>query len=172
MLKKTITYEDFNGETRSEDFFFNISKQELITMELVEKNGLASYLKAIVDSKDGKAIMDKFNEIIMMSVGQKSEDGRRFIKNQDVRDEFASTGAYEALFMELVTDAAAAATFIKAILPQNLDLNVSTTPSVAAVPDLPIPPAGIQHVEPKDPSEMTREELIEAFRNKTIPPAN
>lgn len=120
MLKKTITYEDFNGDTVSEDFFFHLSKAELVELELSHKGGLSEALKRIVAAEDGKAIISEFKSIILGAYGKRSDDGRRFIKNQELRDEFESTEAYSVLFMEMVTDAEAAAEFINGVIPKNL----------------------------------------------------
>lgn len=120
MLKKTITYEDFNGETVSEDFFFHLSKAELVEMELSYEGGLSEALKRIVAAEDTKAIISEFKKIVLGSYGKRSDDGRRFIKNQELRDEFESTEAYSTLFMELVTDTSAAIEFINGIVPSGL----------------------------------------------------
>jgi hypothetical protein len=120
VLKKTITYEDFNGDTVSEDFYFNLSKAELVELETSHKEGLAESIKKIIEDQDGAGIIREFKKIILKAYGKRSPDGRRFIKNQDIRDEFESTEAYSVLFMELVTDAEAAADFINAVVPHGL----------------------------------------------------
>lgn len=120
MLKKTITYENFNGETVSEDFFFHLSKAELVEMEMSYDGGLSEALKRIVAAEDMKAIIGEFKKIVLGAYGKRSEDGRRFIKNQELRDEFESTEAYSTLFMELVTDTNAAIEFINGIVPKGL----------------------------------------------------
>lgn len=121
MLKKTITYTDFNGEEVKEDFFFHLSKAELIELEMSHNEGLSTALQNIIDANDGKAIMDEMKKIIMMSYGKKSTDGKRFIKNQNLREEFASSEAYSTLFVELVTDADAATIFMDGIIPAGVE---------------------------------------------------
>jgi len=121
VLKKTITYENvFTGEPISEDFYFHLSQAEIVELELSHKDGLKETLKRIVEAEDGKGIVDEFKRIILLSYGKRSDDGRRFVKNDDVRDEFKSTGAYSALFMELVTDTDAAINFVTGIIPAGL----------------------------------------------------
>ena len=120
MLKKTITYEDFNGETVSEDFFFHLSKAELVEMEMSHDGGLADSLQKIIADQDGKSIIAEFKNIILGAYGKRSEDGKRFVKNATTREEFESSEAYSALFMELVTNADAAVEFINGIVPGNL----------------------------------------------------
>jgi hypothetical protein len=120
VLKKTITYTDFNDEEVQEDFYFHLSKAELIEIELSHQGGLAESLRRIVASEDGKAIITEFKEIILGAYGQRSPDGRRFIKNQDLRDEFLTSPAYDVLFVELVTDTDAAIAFINGIVPKGL----------------------------------------------------
>ena len=120
VLKKTITYTDFNDEEVSEDFFFHLSKAELVELEMSHKGGLSESLKRIVAAEDGKAIIAEFKSILLGAYGKKSEDGRRFIKNQQLRDEFESSEAYSVLFMELVTDTAKAIEFINGIIPKGM----------------------------------------------------
>lgn len=120
MLKKTITYTDFNGKEVSEDFYFHLSKAELIELELSHEGGLTVAINKIIESNDGKAVIKEFKGIVLMAYGQKSEDGRRFIKNQQLREEFESTEAYSTLFFELVTDADAAAEFMNGVIPFDL----------------------------------------------------
>ena len=120
MLKKTIEYEDFNGEKVSEDFFFHLSKAELVELELSHQGGLSESLQKIIADEDGKSIIAEFKNIILSAYGKRSEDGKRFVKNATVREEFESSEAYSALFMELVTNADAAVEFINGIIPTNL----------------------------------------------------
>jgi hypothetical protein len=120
VLKKTITYKDFNNEEVSEDFFFHLSKAEIVELEMSEEGGLSEALKKIIASQDGKEIIARFKEIILGSYGKRSPDGKRFVKNQQVREEFESSEAYSVLFMELVTDAGKAAEFVNGIIPKGM----------------------------------------------------
>ena len=123
MLKKTITYTDYNGTERTEDHYFNLTKAELMEMEMSTSGGLAEMIQRIVAAQDAPAIIKIFKELILSAYGQKSPDGKRFIKNQELREEFAQTEAYSQLFMELATDDKAAAAFITGIIPNDIDLN-------------------------------------------------
>lgn len=120
MLKKPITYTDFNGVEVTEDFYFNLTKAELIELEMAHEGGLSESLKRIVAAEDGKRIMEEFKNIILKAYGEKSLDGKKFVKSQHLRDEFESTEAYSELFVSLVTDPEAASEFISAIMPQDL----------------------------------------------------
>lgn len=120
MLKKTINYEDFEGNPISEDFYFNLSKSELIELEVQYDKGLAESLQDIIKANDGKSLIAEFKKIILVSYGKKSEDGKRFIKSEELRTEFTQSLAYDALFMELATDDKAAAAFIQGIVPRDL----------------------------------------------------
>lgn len=126
MLKKTIKYTDFNDVERTEDFYFNLSKAELTEMQLSENGGLAELIKSIVNTGDSAAIMDIFKKIILKAYGVKSVDGKRFMKvnenGHSLATEFEQTEAYSVLFMELASDAGAAANFIKGILPKGIDI--------------------------------------------------
>ena len=117
MLKKTITYTDYNGTTRKEDFYFNLTQAEVTGLEVSVEGGLVEQINRIVAAQNGKVIIETFKDIILRAYGEKSPDGRRFIKNQEVRDAFAQTEAYSNLFMELATDAKAASEFVNGIVP-------------------------------------------------------
>lgn len=120
MLKKTITYTDFNGEEVKEDFFFHLSKAELVELEASHEGGLSDAMQRIIDTNDTQAIVAEFKKIMLMSYGKKSMDGKRFIKNQTMREEFESSEAYSTLFMELIVDADAAVEFMNGIIPAGL----------------------------------------------------
>ena len=117
MLKKTITYTDFDGNERTEDFYFNLTKAELTEMELSEQGGLQKVIERISAEKDSKKILEIFKKLILDAYGEKSIDGKRFIKSQELKDGFMQTNAYSDLFIELANDADKAADFINAIIP-------------------------------------------------------
>lgn len=121
MLKKTITYTDYNGVNRTEDHYFHLTKAELMEMEMGTTGGLAEMIKRIVSAQDAPAIIKIFKDLILKAYGVKSPDGKRFIKNQDIIDEFAQTEAYSQLFMELAMDAEKAAEFVNGIMPSDID---------------------------------------------------
>lgn len=120
MLKREITYEDFNGETVSEYFYFNLSKTELLELEHEYDRGFAANIEAIVEAKSNKELVAEFKKLILLSYGKKSEDGKRFIKNDELREEFSQTAAFNELFISLATDETAAATFINGIVPKDM----------------------------------------------------
>lgn len=117
MLKKTITFTDYNGVSRTEDFYFNLTKAELTEMEMGTTGGLAEMINRIVAAQDAPAIIKVFKDLILKAYGVKSPDGRRFIKSKELSDEFAQTEAYSQLFMELAQDADMAAEFVNGIVP-------------------------------------------------------
>lgn len=117
MYKKVIKYVDYDGNEREEEFCFNISRAELATMELSMDGGMEKYIKTIIAKKNNAEIMRTFTDIIRKSYGVKSADGKRFIKSEALADEFMQSEAYSELFMELVTDAKAAANFVNGIMP-------------------------------------------------------
>lgn len=120
MLKKTINYTDYNGTERTEDFYFNLSEAEITEMELSTTGGLAAMLENVVKAQDGPSIVKIFKEIVLKSYGEKSPDGKRFIKSKELSEAFSQTEAYTKLFMELATDADAAAAFINAVVPSTV----------------------------------------------------
>ena len=120
MLKKTITYTDYDGNERKEDFYFNLNKAEIMEMEMSTSGGMAEMLQKIVDSQDAPAIIKAFKELVLKSYGQKSPDGKRFIKNATLREEFEQTEAYSQIFMELATNAEEAAKFVNGMIPNDV----------------------------------------------------
>ena len=118
MFKKTIEYTDFNGEKRKEDFYFNLTKAELLEMQLSKEGGLRDFLIAIVQTKDVPKLVEMFKKLILMSYGEKTPDGRHFMKNDEIRQRFECSEAYSELFMELATDSDSAAEFVNALLPE------------------------------------------------------
>ena len=120
MLKKTITYTDYNGKELTEDFYFNLSKAELLEMELGIAGGLSGSIEKIVAAKNQPEIIRYFKEIILKAYGEKSADGKRFVKNDEIRDAFLQTEAYVSLFMELAHDHNAAADFVNGIIPPDI----------------------------------------------------
>ena len=124
MLKKTITYTDYDGNKREEDYWFNLSKAECMEMELSTNGGMENMIKKIISEKDNAKIVKVFKEIILKAYGVKSPDGKFFRKSPEISADFAATEAYSELFMELSTDADAAAKFINAVLPIDKDVSV------------------------------------------------
>ena len=128
MLKKTVKYEDFDGNTREETLYFFITKTELTEMELKTPGGFAKKLERISTSANGAEIMDVFKEIILTAYGEKSEDGRSFIKKRNgvrLADEFEQTMAFDALFTELITNPDKASAFVNGIMPKDLMAEVN-----------------------------------------------
>lgn len=121
MIKKTITYCDFDGNEVTEDFYFNLTKAELIEFNYNSKGGAEQLLQKIVASNDTKQILEQFKILVSKAVGKRSEDGKRFIKTQEITDDFIYSEAYSEILMELLHDAAYAAEFTKGILPQYLN---------------------------------------------------
>ena len=116
MLKKTITYTNYNGIELTEDFYFNLSKAEVMEMEMSTSGGLAEMITRIVAAQDAPAIIKIFKELILKAYGEKSPDGKRFIKSNELSEAFSQTEAYSELFMELASNADAASAFVNGII--------------------------------------------------------
>lgn len=127
MLKKIINYTDYDGNEREESFYFNLTESEIIEMEFSTTGGLTQMIEKIVETRDSTRIMSIFKEIILKSYGEKSADGRRFIKSKEISEEFSQTPAYNKLFMELVTDAQKASDFVNGLV----QFNASVAPNLA-----------------------------------------
>lgn len=120
MIKITKTYLDFNDEERTEDFYFHLTKAEVMEMELSTNGGMAAMIQQIVAAQDAPAIIKVFKDLVLKAYGQKSLDGKRFIKNEQLREEFLQTNAYSDIFMDLATDDVKAAEFINGIMPADV----------------------------------------------------
>ena len=124
MLKKTIKYEDYNGTQREEDFYFNLTKAELMEMEMGTTGGLAEMIDNVVKAQDAPSIIKIFKDLVLKAYGEKSPDGKRFIKVNDagipLSIGFSQPEAYSQLFMDLATDAKAASDFVNGIIPANM----------------------------------------------------
>lgn len=129
MFKKTISYTDYNGKQRTEDFTFNLSKAELLEMNLSTEGGMEAFLQKIIAEEDVRKLVELFKDVIIRAYGEKSVDGKYFVKTDEngrrLADKFAQTEAYSELFCELATDDKAAAEFINGIIPQALAEEVS-----------------------------------------------
>ena len=140
MLKKTFKFVDYNGNPRTEDHYFHLTQAEVTELELSVDGGLTAMINRVVQAQNGRQIIDTMKDIILKSYGVKSPDGRRFIKNQEVRDAFVQTEAYSQLFMELATNAKAASDFVAGIIPAKEDVESDAeTPALPGGSDVPSP---------------------------------
>ena len=120
MLKKLIKYTDYNGTERQENFYFNLNKAELMEMETEVTGGMRQLLEDMMEKQDIPKIMNAFKTIILKAYGEKSPDGRRFFKSEELSTAFTQTEAYNELYMELLSDAKKAAAFITALMPEDM----------------------------------------------------
>ena len=150
MLKKTITYTDYEGNERKEDFYFNLTKAEILEMELSTTGGLDRLVGKIIAEQDNKKIMEIFKDIILKSYGEKSLDGKRFIKNSEITEAFTQTEAYSELFVELATDANKAAEFINGVVPGDNKVSVNDI-----IKELPV-------------SDKQKEAIVDVTENKVV----
>lgn len=125
MLKKTITYSDYNGNERTEDFYFNLTKAEVTEMEMSTAGGLAEMIEKIIAAQDAPSIIKIFKDLVLRAYGEKSPDGKRFMKSDELSTAFSQTEAYSQLFMELATDADSAAKFVNGIVPGDASKKVT-----------------------------------------------
>lgn len=132
MLKKLIEYTDYNGKERKETFYFSLNKAELMEMELGTVGGMQNLIQLIIDKQDIPEIIKAFKMIILKSYGEKSADGVRFIKSEELSTAFSQTEAYSNLYMELISDANAAAAFINGIVPADLVRKAEEVPAEEA----------------------------------------
>lgn len=120
MIMKNIKYVDYDGVERSENFFFNLSKAELVTMDFEAEGGFQKKIEKVIETQNQRELIEIFKDIIFRSYGEKSPDGRRFIKSKELSEAFTQTEAYSELFMELATNADSAEAFIRGIMPADI----------------------------------------------------
>lgn len=118
MIKKTIKYVDYNGNNREEDFYFDFNESEIAEMYVSVDGGLKAYIEKIVKADNQAEIIRLFKKLVLDAYGEKSDDGRRFIKSEELSTAFSQTPAYNKIFMELATDDKKAAEFVNGIIPQ------------------------------------------------------
>lgn len=123
MLKKEIKYTNYNDVEVTETFYFNLTKAEVMEMEMTTNGGFHDHLVKIIAANDAKEIVTQFKDLVLKAYGEKSADGKHFVKNDTVREAFSQTEAYSDIFMELATNADAAAAFVNGIIPKNLPTN-------------------------------------------------
>jgi hypothetical protein len=121
MIKKTVTYVDYNGVERTEDFYFNLTKAEVAEMEMSVEGGFSKMLEEIVASKDNVKIVSLFKQMVLKAYGEKSADGRRFMKSEEISKAFSETEAYSEIFMSLALNESEAAAFVNGIMPANIN---------------------------------------------------
>lgn len=136
MLKKTITFNDLDGNKLTEDFYFHLSKAKIMEMELSTTGGLEASMKKLIQKRDGATIMSVFKDLILKSYGERSLDGKTFIQNKELSEAFEQTDAYSELFVELVTNDVAAAEFFNGILPEDVREKVEEEKAAGNLPDL------------------------------------
>ena len=134
MIKETIKYTDYKGNERQEDFYFNLSKPELLEMELSTKGGMSEYIDKIIKAQNKEELIKWFKIMILKAYGEKSEDGRRFIKSDELSEAFSQTAAYEKFYMELVNDSEKASEFVNGIIPTFDEVPAPATENAAITP--------------------------------------
>lgn len=125
MLKRTISYEDFDGNAAEDVFYFNLTEAELLEMESSYEGGFAASMQRIIDANDNQKLITEFKNLVLLAYGERSDDGKRFVKSPEIARDFSQHAAYSSLFMELATDADKAAAFINGVVPKSLQDKVA-----------------------------------------------
>lgn len=126
MYKKLMTYEDFDGTERTEEVCFNLTEAEVMEYQLSHNGGITAMMNRIIQNQDWATMIETWKEFILMAYGVKSDDGKHFIKNDKVREDFANTVLYSDLFMELSTDDKKASEFVNNVLPKKMRERLET----------------------------------------------
>lgn len=120
MLKRTISYEDFDGNPAEDTFYFNLTEAELIELESSYDDGFAAAMQRIIAADDNHRLVQEFKKLVLLAYGQRSDDGKRFVKSEELARDFSQHAAYSTIFMELATDADKASEFVNGIMPKGL----------------------------------------------------
>lgn len=142
VLKRDITYETFDDppETITETFYFNLSQRELLELQVEQQGGLDEMVKRMIKSKDEGGILREFKKIILTSYGERSDDGKRFMKTDEIRENFAFSGAFDALFEELTTNTDKLEKFLLAVVPKEATIEMEKLKGAIDIPLPPLPP--------------------------------
>lgn len=136
MYKKTITYTDFNDVTRTQDFYFYLSKADITKLNSRVEGGIQTKFEKIMNKFDIKGLVDTVEELVKASYGEKSDDGTRFIKSKELSEAFSQTNAYDELFMELISTENALADFIKKVLPNDIQMKIEEEMAKGNIPNI------------------------------------
>ena len=161
MLKQTIVFKDLDGNQVEDDFYFHLNKAELGKLVLSKGEDMETWLQSIIDSNDGALIIDTFEMLVKLSYGVRSENGRTFIKNEQVWQDFYQSDAYSEFFMKLVTDAGFCAKFVNGLMPPDLQEQVAAETAkmniAKRIEDTPLPDMPVYEAEeaiPDDPEKL------------------
>lgn len=125
MIKQIVEYKDYNGEQRKEELYFELSEAEVVEMQYSESGGIVSYLRKILIEKDNGKILKYFKDLLLTAYGEKSDDGRYFVKDEETKKHLLYSPAYSILFMKLARDSKAGFEFIKGIIPESVSANLT-----------------------------------------------
>lgn len=131
MYRTDVTYENFDGEQVTETCYFNLTKAEMLQLQLQYPEGYQVYLQRLVDDNNRKAMIDEFKHILSMSYGERSADGRKFVKSEEISNAFMASEAYSELFIKLISEEGYAEKFMSAVMPKDI---VAQLPSNALPP--------------------------------------
>ncbi len=121
MIKQTVTYIDYDGTQRTEDKYFHMTKRELIKWETESgSGGMDKFIEKIIETEDRKTLIEMFDDLILRAYGEKSIDGRSFVKTPELRKEFEDSACYDQLFMDLIQDTDKLTTFVNGLIPEGL----------------------------------------------------
>lgn len=120
MLTITETYTDWNGNLRTEDFRFHFSQAELMEMEMSTEGGFSARVNRILNANSQTELFQIMKAFVLDAFGVKSDDGRRFMKDEEIRRGFQECPAYSKIFMRLATNSDEAAKFINGVTPEDM----------------------------------------------------
>lgn len=165
MLKLPITYTDFNDVTKTEDFHFHMSVAELTNMGLATAGTtFGELVRRMTATGDTGAIMDAFKEVILRSVGQRSPEGDKFYKNERIQEDFVACGAYDALFLKLLTDTTEIIRFVNGVMPTDMQKNPEFQKALAGLQIQALTPEAERVRD--NPDDYSRQELVDMPREQ------
>ena len=126
MWKFTAEYEDWNGNPRKRELLFNLTVAEMYSLQNSVKGGIETYYQRILDEQDNVALYKRFEDLVKLTYGVKSDDGERFIKNDEVYNSFKESAAYDVFMQYLLTTEDGAAKFINGIMPTKVKAKLNT----------------------------------------------
>lgn len=162
MLKKRITYTNFEDEEVTETFYFNLTKADLMEMEVSKRGGLNGYIERIQETNDAGLVFEELKSLMSRSVGRLAPDGRGFSRSQQIRDEFMNSEAFSNFILEMLTDPQLAAEFIQGLIPKNIESEVDRiVKKLGGQETLRVEPRETTPEPPKQVRKITKAEALE-----------
>lgn len=132
MFKHSVEYVDFNGSDRKEDLYFHLSLPEVTRLEAEIGMGLEDYIKGLTTNQELNTLLAFLERMLLSSYGQKTSDGKSFIKSQVIREAFEYSQAYAEIFEQVLSNPDLARKFGENVADNGKSKKNQVTPKVVS----------------------------------------